>query len=302
MCDEDTVRDNEGDADHVRRGLRLSRRRFNALAAAGTVGAAMAMMLPVLPRAANAMDVVERDVTVTTPDGDADCYFVHPATGNHPGVIVWPDILGLRPAYRQMGRRLAEAGHAVLVINPYYRSAPSPVVAEGASFQDPAIREQVMPMARSLTPETNVTDALAFAAFLDAEAAVDRQRGMGTIGYCMGGPMVMRTAAALPERIAAGASFHGSRLVMEGPDSPHLLIPEMEAAFLFAIADNDDERDPDAKRVLRETFDVAGLDAEIEVYEGAMHGWCALDSAAYDHAQAERAWTRLLALFETALA
>lgn len=295
MCDEDTVRDN----DEASATLGLSRRRFNQLTVSGTVGAAMAMMLP---RAANAMDVVEQDVIVTTTDGDADCYFVHPATGTHPGVVIWPDILGLRPAFRQMGRRLAEAGYAVLVVNPYYRSAPSPVVPEGASFQDPAIREQVMPMARSLTADTNVTDARAFIAFLDAQVAVDTARGIGTTGYCMGGPMVMRTAAALPERVAAGASFHGARLVTDGPDSPHLLMPAMEAALLVAIAENDDERDPDAKRALREAADAAGLEAEIEVYDDAMHGWCALDSAVYDHAQAERAWSRLLVLFETALA
>jgi carboxymethylenebutenolidase len=239
---------------------------------------------------------------VTTPEGTADCYFAHPAQGAYPGVIVWPDVLGLRPAFRTMGKRLASSGYAVLVVNPYYRKARSPVLPEGASFQDPATREKVMPLAGSLTAETNVTDAKAFVAFLDAQPAVDTKRRIGTTGYCMGGPMTMRTAAALPDRVGAGASFHGGRLVTDAPDSPHLLVPKMRASYLVAIAANDDEREPAAKDVLRKAFDEAGLAAEIEVYAGAMHGWCALDSAVYNEAQAERAWARLLALFETALA
>ena len=186
MCDEHTVEENER---FLAGSGALSRRRFTTL----TAGAAMATLLP---RPANAADVVEQDVTVTTPDGEADCYFVHPAAGKHAGVIVWPDILGLRPAFRLMGRRLAESGYAVLVVNPYYRSAKAPVVEEGASFQDAATREQVLPLARSLTPETNVTDARAFVAFLDQQPAVDTDRQIGTTGYCMGGPMTMRTAAA----------------------------------------------------------------------------------------------------------
>lgn len=289
MCDEHTARDA---ADH--RAASLSRRRFNVL----TAGAAVALSMPA---AADAPAVVESDVKVPTPDGTADAYFVHPASGRHPGVIVWPDILGLRPAFRLMGRRLAEAGYAVLVVNPYYRTAPAPVVGEGASFQDPAIREQVMPLAMTLSPDTHVTDARAFVAFLDRQQAVDTARPVGTIGYCMGGPIVMRTAAAVPERIGAGASFHGSRLVTDGPDSPHLLVPQLRASFLFAIAENDDEREPDARHVLRRAFDDAGLAAEIEVYAGALHGWCVVDSRVYHEVQAERAWGRLLALFETAL-
>ena len=292
MCDENTVRDAD---EYLRKSARLSRRRFSTL----TAGAAVAMLLP---QAANAQKVIEADVEVTTPDGVADCYFVHPATGKHPGVIVWPDVLGLRPAFRAMGKRLAESGYAVLVVNPYYRKAASPVASEGASFQDPAVREAVMPLAMSLSATTNVTDAEAFVAFLDAQAAVDTGRGIGTTGYCMGGPMTMRTAAAIPHRIAAGASFHGGRLVTDGADSPHLLVPRMQASYLFAIAENDDEQQPEAKTVLREAFAAAGLAAEIEVYEGALHGWCPPDSRVYDEAQAERAWARLLALFETALA
>jgi len=291
MCDEDTVRDNET----FLSANRVSRRRFNAL----SMGATLAVMLP---RAANAAAVTEADVRIATPDGEADCYFVHPASGRYPGVIVWPDVLGLRPAFRAMGKRLAESGYAVLVVNPYYRSARAPVIAEGASFQDPAVRETVMPLAMSLSAATNTTDAKAFVAFLDAQAAVDTSRKIGTTGYCMGGPMTMRTAAAVPARIGAGASFHGGRLVTDGADSPHLLVPEMHASYLFAIAENDDEREPEAKNVLRQAFDKAGLAAEIEVYEGTLHGWCPPDSAVYNQAQAERAWSRLLALFNTALA
>jgi carboxymethylenebutenolidase len=292
MCDEHTA----GDAtDYLTRSGTLSRRRFNII----TAGAAVALALPVT---AGTREVVETEVRIPTPDGTADGYFVHPAGGRHPGVIVWPDILGLRPAFRAMGKRLAEAGYAVLVVNPFYRSAVAPVVPEGASFQDPAIRERVLPLAATLSADTHTTDAKAFVTFLDQQPAVDTARRIGTTGYCMGGPIVMRTAAAVPERIGAGASFHGSRVVTDAPDSPHLLVPQMRASFLFAIAENDDEREPDAKNVLRQAFDDAGIPAEIEVYEGAMHGWCALDSAVYNEVQAERAWARLLALFETALA
>jgi carboxymethylenebutenolidase len=292
MCDEDTVADNEK---YVRKNGLLSRREFNTL----TAGSALALMLP---RVANALAITESDVSVTTPDGAADCYFVHPSKGKHAGVIIWPDILGLRPAFRMMGKRLAESGYSVLVVNPYYRNSKAPVVKEGASFQDPAVRETVFPLARSLSAETHFTDARAFVAFLDSQAPVDTTRKIGTMGYCMGGPITMRTAAAVPDRIGAGASFHGGGLVTENPDSPHRLVADMKAHFLSAIAENDDERDPEAKHVLRQTFDEAGLPAEIEVYEGAMHGWCPPDSAVYNEAQAERAWSRLLALFDSALA
>jgi len=292
MCDEKTVDDNEK---FLRQPGLLSRRQFNVL----TAGTALAMLLP---RRADARDITESDVRVQTPDGTADCYLVHPASGKHPGVIIWPDVLGLRPAFRLMGKRLAESGYSVLVVNPYYRSATAPVIAEGASFQDPSTRDIVLPLAKELTAETHMTDARAFVRFLDRHSAVDTTRKLGTMGYCMGGPITMRTAAAVPDRIGAGASFHGGRLVTDGADSPHLLVPKMKAHYLFAIAENDDEADPKAKQVLRESFDKAGLPAEIEVYEGAMHGWCPPDSRVYNQAQAERAWSRLLVLFEKALA
>ena len=292
MCDERTIRDAE---DHLRRSGSKTRREFGIL----TIGTGLAALLP---QAASALDVSAGNVEVPTPDGMADCHFVHPSGGTHPGVVIWPDALGLRPAFEQMGRRLAESGYAVLVVNPYYRTVRAPVLPEGASFRDEKTRNTIFPLMRSLTPETNVTDARAFVGFLDSQDSVATDRKMGTTGYCMGGAMTMRTAAAFPDRVGAGASFHGGRLVTDAPDSPHLLVSKMRAHYLFAIAENDDEKEPEAKTVLRDAFAAAGLPAEIEVYDGTLHGWCPPDSAVYHEAQAERAWSRLLALFETALA
>ncbi len=203
------------------------------------------------------------DVTVPTPDGMADGYFVHPASGAHAGVIMWPDIFGIRPAFRAMGDRLASSGYAVLVPNPFYRSAAGQVTEEGEEFG--AAIGRLRPMAQQLTPEAVVADATAFVEFLDAQAAVDAGRQIGTMGYCMSGSFTMRAAAALPERVGAGASFHGGGVATDAPDSPHLLVPQMDASFLFAIAQNDDESDPESKNRLREAFDAAGLPAEIEV-------------------------------------
>ena len=292
MCDEKTLRDEE---DYLRRSGRLTRRKFGAL----SVGTGLAMLLP---RAANALEVTAANVEISTPDGTADCHFVHPSSGAHPGVSIWPDALGLRPAFEQMGRRLAESGYAVLVVNPYYRTEKAPVLPEGASFRDEATRKKIFPLMRSLTPERTVADASAFVGYLDSRDAVAGDRKMGTTGYCMGGSMTMRTAAAFPDRIGAGASFHGGRLVTDAPDSPHRLVDRIRAHYLFAIAENDDGKDPQAKTALREAFAAAGLPAEIEVYADTLHGWCPPDSAVYNEAQAERAWSRLLALFETALA
>jgi len=292
MCDERIVDDWNR---YLRRTGSLTRRQFGTL----SVGAGMAMLLP---RPAGAVEVTGADIDVATPDGTADCHFVHPASGTHPGVLIWPDALGLRPAFRQMGKRLAESGYSVLVVNQYYRTTRAPVVQPGEHFGQEATRDRIIPLMRTLSPETHVTDARAFVSFLDEQAPVDGSRKMGTMGYCMGGPITMRTAAAVPDRIGAGASFHGGGLVTDQADSPHLLVPQMQAHYLFAIAENDDEEQPEAKDVLRETFAKAGLPAEIEVYAGALHGWCPPDSRVYNEAQAERAWSRLLALFETALA
>jgi carboxymethylenebutenolidase len=291
MCDEDT----QADVDEYLRRSGMTRREFGKGAAA--VGVAM-----MLPKVANAQAVTETDVDVTTPDGVADCYFVHPAAGQHPGVIIWPDILGLRPAFRAMGKRLAESGYSVLVANPFYRNERSPVVPDGAVFGQPEVREKVIGLMQTLTPETHFADARAFVAFLDQQSAVDTGRKIGTTGYCMGGPMVMRTVAAVPDRMGAGGTFHGGGLATDAPDSPHLLIPDTTAHMLHCVAANDDEGNPQAKETLREAYAAASLPAEIEVYDGTMHGWCPPDSAVYHEASAERAWSRLLALFGTALA
>ncbi len=291
MCDQDHYEDDL--AKYLR--PELSRRQFGAV----SIGIGMAMLLP---RSADALDVADAEVNIKTPDGTADCYFVHPSAGAHAGVVVWPDILGLRPAFRQMGKRLAEAGYSVLVVNPFYRGKKAPVVPEGASFANEAVRNSVMPLAQALNATTHMADAKAFVAWLDTQPSVSKTRKIGTTGYCMGGPIVMRTAAAVPDRIGAGASFHGGGLVTQAADSPHLLVPQMKAQFLFAVAENDDMRDPEAKNVLRETYAKAKLPAEIEVYAGAAHGWCPPDSQVYNQAQAEKAWSRLLVLFGKALA
>ena len=288
MCDDRTDTDNT----EYMRTTKMTRRQFGAVSA----GAGLAMLLP---RAANAQAVAAADIDVTTPDGVADCYFVHPTSGAHPGVLIWPDAFGLRPAKKQMGRRLAESGYSVLVVNQYYRTQRAPIV-NTTDFG--AVRETLMPLMGSLNADTQTRDAMAFIRFLDRQPAVDRSRKMGTMGYCMGGPFTMRTAAAVPDRIGAAASFHGGGLVTDQANSPHLLVPEMQAQYLFAIAENDDNNQPEAKDVLRDAFSQAGLRAEIEVYAGAMHGWCPPDSTVYHEAQAERAWSRLLALFERALA
>ena len=290
MCDDFTNKDEE---EFLRRNP-ITRRDFNK----GGVAAAATMLLPAL---ANAMDVTEEDVIVETPDGMADAYFVHPSSGNHPAVIVWPDIKGIRNAFRAMGKRLAESGYSVLVVNPYYRTHEGALLPDGGSFRDPAVRELLMPHARSLSPETCVTDGKAYVKFLDAQDAVDSSKKIGTTGYCMTGSYTFRLAAAMPDRIGAGASFHGGGLATDKPESPHLLVPQIKAGFLVAIAENDHERYPEEEPRLRTAFSDAGVSAEIEVYEGAMHGWCPPDSDVYNEAQAERAWSRLLVLLEEEL-
>lgn len=291
MCDNDAFDDMVA---YQLRSKELSRRDFSAL----TLGAGMISVLPPLAAAAG---LTESEVEVKTPDGTADAYFVHPAKGTHPGVLVWPDIFGLRPAFRQMGRRLAGSGYAVLVVNPFYRTQHAPTSPPNPDFNDPPTRAALMALSGSLSATTAAVDARAFVDWLDAQGAVDKHRRMGTTGYCMGGPLVMRTAAAMPDRIGAGASFHGGGLVTDKPDSPHLLVPKMKAQFLIAIAENDDQRQPEAKDVLRKAFADAGLPAEIEVYAGTKHGWCPPDARVYDHDQAEKAWGRLLALLTRAL-
>ena len=294
MCDERVFADQD---EFVRRAGELTRRELGVLSA----GVGLAVFWPEAAGAVVAADVVGEDVVVTTPDGKADCYFVHPASGKHPGVILWPDAFGLRNAMRQMGKRLATSGYSVLVVNPYYRKTKAPILPDGADFADPKTRDTIMSMMGSLSAKTHIVDAKIFVDYLDAQPSVARDRKIGTLGYCMGGPITFRTAAARADRIGAVASFHGGRLVTEDEDSPHKLVPQMKASFLVAIASNDDEQEPKVKDILRETFAKNHLAAEIEVYAGALHGWCPPDMKVYDEEKAERAWSRLLALFAGAL-
>lgn len=290
MCDQDTYEDMIA---YQLKNKELSRRQFGALG----LGAGLVAMLPPV---ANAAEVTESEVEIKTPDGTCDAHFVHPARGSAPAVLVWPDIFGLRASFRQMGKRLAESGYAVLTVNPFYRVKHAPTGA-ATDFQDPAKRDGLMKLMGSLTAETNVTDAKAFIAWLDRQSAVDTKKKMGTTGYCMGGPLVLRTAATVPNRVGGAATFHGAALVTSKPDSPHLLIPKMKAQMLICIADNDDKKEPDSKTVLKKAFDEHHLKSEVEVYTGAQHGWCPPDSGVYNMDLAEKAWARQLATFKTAL-
>lgn len=286
MCDQDHFEKDQQEFEAL--GL-VTRKQFGVM-----LGAGIAMMLP---QVANAVTVTESDVSVTTPDGSADCYFVHPASGMAPGVLIWPDIFGLRPAFRQMGKRLAESGYSVLVVNPFYRAKKAPTAENGYATPIP----QVMPLMQALNETTQMTDAKAFIAWLDQQSAVAKNRKIGTQGYCMGGPMAFRTAAAVPGRVGAVASFHGGGLVTDKPNSPHLQAANSKAQFLVAIAANDDMRSPTDKTTMKETFAKANLPAEIEVYTDSAHGWCPPDSKVYNEPQAEKAWSRLLVLYGKAL-
>jgi carboxymethylenebutenolidase len=286
MCDQDQFEKDR--LEYERLGL-VTRRQFGVM-----LGAGMAIMLP---QVKNPVAVTEADVNVKTPDGAADCYFVHPATGAAAGVLVWPDIFGLRPAFRQMGKRLAESGYSVLVVNPFYRVKKAPTAEAGSKTPI----QQLMPLAQALNATTHTADAKAFIAWMDQQSSVAKNRKVGTQGYCMGGPIAFRTSAAVPDRVGAVASFHGGGLVTNMPDSPHLQASMTKAQFLIAIASNDDMQRPNEKSVLKETFAKVNLPAEIEVYSGA-HGWCPPDSQVYNEPDAEKAWSRLLALYGKALA
>jgi carboxymethylenebutenolidase len=268
---------------------RYTRRDFAAWAAS-------AGMLTALPGVANAVAVAEREVTITTPDGTCDAYFVAPTSGPAPGVLVWPDIFGLRPAFRQMGRRLAESGYSVLVVNPFYRQKKAPTAPQGGNTPI----AEVLPLMQALTPAMHLVDGKAFVAWLDTQPEVDKARKIGTTGYCMGGPIAVRTATVAPGRVGAVASFHGAAMVTPAPDSPHRLVAQTKAHYLIAVAENDDQRDPQAKVALRAALEAAKLPAEVEVYPAA-HGWCPPDSRVYDAAQSARASERLLAMFKQAL-
>ena len=291
MCDEFTASAEDAALEQVRLDQRgLSRRQFAAMSAA------VAMVACARPSDGKTAALSESTVRIQTPDGMADAFFVHPARGKRPGVIIWPDIGGLREVYNVMGRRLAAAGYAVLVVNQYYRNAPAPVLASFAEWRTPAGQAKLAPMIAGVTAAGVARDAAAFVAWLDTQPAVDKRKGIGAQGYCMGGPFAIRTAAAAPARVRAAASFHGAGLVGTAADSPHLLLAQTHAEFLIAIGRNDDTRAPGDKDALRAAADAAKRPAEIEVYP-ADHGWCVADTPIYDAAQAERAWGRLLNLY-----
>jgi carboxymethylenebutenolidase len=257
-----------------------------------------------------AMEVAETDVEIKTPDGTCDAAFIHPKNGSHAGVLLWPDAFGLRPAMREMARRAAAQGYSVLVPNPFYRISKAPFTdASTFNFQDPADMAKLRPLMASVTAAGNAEkDAVAYVGFLDGQKEVNKAKKVGTQGYCMGGPLVVRTAATLPDRIGAGASFHGGGLVTDKPDSPHLLAPKIKARMYFAIAASDDARQPDAKDKLREAFATAKVPAEIEVYADTLHGWCVPDmpvqngKPTYNKDDAEKAWAKLMALYKSSLA
>jgi carboxymethylenebutenolidase len=282
----------------------IARRDFVALSVA------VGLAAPAESAAAAGLGVVETNVEIKTPDGTCDAAFIHPKTGSHSGVLIWPDAFGLRPSMREIAKRIAAEGYSVLVPNPFYRVAKAPFSdASNFNFQNPADMAKLKPLMASVTAPGNAEkDAVAYIAFLDAQKEVAKAKKIGTQGYCMGGPLVVKTAAALPNRIGAGASFHGGGLVTDKPDSPHLLASKIKARMYFGIASNDDMRQPDAKDKLREAFAAAEVRAEIEVYPGALHGWCVPDMPLqngmpiYSKPDAERAWGKLVALYKVALA
>lgn len=255
------------------------------------------------------MAAVERDVEIKTPDGTCDAAFIHPKSGSHPGVLIWPDAFGLRPSMREMAKRLAAEGYSVLVPNPFYRMGKAPFFTDASTVNFQTDRGKIQPLMDSVNASGNPEkDAVAYIAFLDAQKEVNKSKKIGTQGYCMGGPLVVRTCAAVPNRVGAGASFHGGRLVTDQPDSPHLLAPKIKAHMYFGIASNDDKSQPDAKDKLKEAFAAAHVPAEIEVYSESLHGWCVPDMPAnagkpiYNKPDAERAWGKLEGLYKTSLA
>jgi len=288
MCDEHTLA--QDDAKAEARGL--SRRQFSAAAALGAAAAMAATQDAIAAGPA----LSETAVTIATPDGKADAWFIHPAKGKHPGVIMWPDIAGLREAYKVMARRLASEGYAVLLVNHYYRGGKAPFLATMSEWRTPAGQDKLKPLIAGITPAGTTSDAKAFVAFLDKQHAVDTTRKIGSNGYCMGGPYTVRTAAAVPARVGAACSFHGAGLVGNAPDSPSNLIASTNAMFLFAIAQNDDARAPGDKDARRAAAQAARRSAEVEVYK-ADHGWCTIDAPSYNKDEAERAWARMLALY-----
>ena len=297
MCDETTER--ELDAYLKRKAM--TRRGFTT-GATVTLAASSVMLQACATPLPDPDSLSESEVRIPTPDGTIDALFLHPAQGAHAAVIIWPDIHGVRPAFFDMARRLAGAGYSVIAANPYYRTHEGRLFEEGQTIRDPGGRELVGPHYQALSPATVVTDAQAIVSWLDAQDAVDSQRGIGTVGFCMTGSWTLRAAAAVPTRVNAPTSFHGGGLVTKAEDSPHRLADKIQGGVLIAIAENDHERQPEAQGALIAAFEAAEVAAEIEVYADAMHGWVPSDSRAHNPEQSERAWARMLALFERELA
>lgn len=288
MCDDATATAEEQAL--ARKGL--SRREFAAIGAsaalAGCAGGAM--------DGEDNSEIREGIVEITTADGVADAFFVRPAKGAHPGIVMWPDIAGLRDAFKIMARKLAADGFAVLVVNQYYRGGPAPVMQSFSEFRTPEGQEKIKPLREALTAEAITRDAKAYVAFLDGDAAVDKTRGIGSNGYCMGGPFTVRTAAAAPNRVGAAVSLHGAGLVTDAPDSPHRLLAGTKASYMIAVARNDDAKDPASKDAFRKAAEAVGRPVDVEVY-AADHGWTVPDSPAWDPTEADRAWQKMVALF-----
>jgi carboxymethylenebutenolidase len=289
MCDDLTAIEEDAALD----AKGLSRREFAALGAAGVLAGGMADAA----LAKNVTVVIDETVLIPTSEGNIDALFIRPAKGRHPAIILWPDIAGVREAYRLMAKRLAASGYAVLVVNQYYRSAQAPIMQSIAEWRTPEGQAKLRPMIAALSAEGITRDAQALVIWLDQRSEVNRKRGIGTSGYCMGGPFTVRTAAAVPGRVRAAASFHGGGLVTDKPDSPHRLLASTKARYLIAVARNDDAKAPADKDTFAAAAKAAGRPAEVEVY-AADHGWCTLDAPVYDKAEAERAWSRMLALFK----
>ena len=278
----------------------VSRRQFGALSGAAALAACasgesegQAQPLPGL---------TERGVNFPTADGTLDGFLVQPATGNHPAVILWPDIAGIREAKRNIARKLAQAGYAVLVVNPYYRDVTGEQFADFAAFIADGGFQKVGPWRGKLTAEAIMRDATAIVDWLDRQEGVDQAKGIGTQGYCMGGPFTVWSAAAVPARIKAAASFHGGGLVRpDAPMSPHKVLDKVDAALLIAVAQDDDAKAPTDKTVFAEAAEAARVGAIVTVYPGN-HGWMVSDSPAYDATAAARGEADLKALYASALA
>ena len=279
----------------------VRRRDFVGLSVAASLAAATSA-------SGKELEVVETDVDIKTPDGTCDAAFIHPKSGSHPGVLIWTDAFGLRPSMREMGKRLAAQGYSVLVPNPFYRVAKNPFT-DASTVDFAKERPRITQLMTSVQADGAAEkDAVAYIGFLDAQKQVNKSKKIGTQGYCMGGPLVVRTCATVPDRVGAGGSFHGGGLVSDKPNSPHLLAPKIKAHMYFGIAASDDKNQPDAKDKLKEAFAAAHVLAEIEVYQGTLHGWCVPDMPltngmpTYNKPDAERAWGKLLALYKAGLA